>query len=114
MNAAAKQLTQRNVFNGHFSDMHLSKQSCFQLVLLSAVLCSALAIIYTTNLHRMLCSQLESAQQQAHRLELQWGQLLLEQASLATPARVQQLAEDKLQMVLPTDKQTFVLRVRAQ
>ena len=111
MNAAAKHISQYNVFDGRLKEMHLSKQSCFHLFLLVAVLFSALAVIYTTNLHRMMCSQLETLQQQAHQLELQWGQLTLEQASLATPARVEQLASEKLQMVIPLNKQAFLLRV---
>lgn len=114
MNAAAKHISQHNVFDGHLKEVHLSKRSCLHLFLLIAVLFSALAVIYITNLHRMMCSQLETLKQQAHQLELQWGQLLLEQASLATPARVQHLATDKLHMVLPTDKETYILRVRAQ
>ncbi len=92
--------------------MRLSKQLCFMLTLLLAVLLSALAIIYTTNEHRISFSQLQHLEQQTHQLQLQWGQLLLEQASLATPARVEELAIQKLQMRLPADKETFVLRIQ--
>ncbi len=112
MNAAARDIHQSNVFYGALADMRLSRQLCMQIVLLLVVLMSALAVVYVTNMYRMSLSQLELAERQAHQLELQWGQLLLEQASLATPSRVQQLASDKLKMVLPTDHQTLVLRVR--
>lgn len=112
MNAAAKDINQSDFFHGQLGDMRLSKQICMQLALLLVVLLSALAVVYVTNLHRMALSQLEYSEQQGHQLQLQWGQLLLEQASLATPSRVQQLAEDKLHMILPVEKQTFVLRVR--
>lgn len=114
MNAAARQISQHNVFDGHLKEVHISKQSYFHLFLLVGVLFSALAVIYITNLHRMMCSQLETLEQQAHQLELQWGKLLLEQASLETPRRVQQLASDKLHMVLPLARQTQILRVRIQ
>ena len=112
MNAAARQIHQSNFFSGQWSDMRLSKQLCLQIVLLFAVLVSALAVVYITNLHRMTLGQLQLVEQQSHQLQLQWGQLLLEQASLATPARVQQLAEEKLHMMVPTSKQTFILRVQ--
>lgn len=112
MNAAARDINQSNFFQGQLADVRLSRQFCMQFALLLAVLVSALCVVYVTNLQRMSLSQLESSEQQEHQLQLQWGQLLLEQASLATPSRVQQLAAEKLRMVLPVDKQTFVLRVR--
>ena len=112
MNAAAREINQSNFFSGQWTDMRLSRPLCFQIALMLAVLVSALAVVYITNLHRMTIVQLQLADQQSHELQLQWGQLLLEQASLATPGRVQQLAEEKLHMVLPSGKQTFILRVR--
>ena len=112
MNAAARDINQSNFFHGQWADMRLSWSISLQIVVLAAVLVSALAVIYITNLHRMTLSQLEMADQQAHLLQLQWGQLLLEQASLATPSRVEQMATDKLHMVLPANKKLFVLRVR--
>lgn len=112
MNAAAREINQSNFFSGQLMDMRLSKQLSLQIVLLITVLISALSVVYVTNLHRITFSQLEIAEQESHQLELQWGQLLLEQASLATPARVEKLAAEKLHMVLPTNKQTFILRVQ--
>ena len=112
MNAAAREMNQSNFFSGQWSDMRLSRQLCLQIALLLAVLVSALAVVYVTNLHRLALSELQMAEQQSNQLQLQWGQLLLEQASLATPARVERLAAEKLRMVLPTSKQTVILRVR--
>lgn len=112
MNAAARQINHSNLFSGHLSEMRLSRSLCQHITLLLAVLISALAVVYTTNLHRLTFGQLQLAEQQSHQLQLQWGQLLLEQASLATPGRVQQLASEKLHMVLPAGKQTFILRMR--
>ena len=112
MNAAAREIHQSNLFSGQWSDVRLSKTLCFQIILMLSVLVSAFGVVYATNLHRMTIAALQVADQQSHTLQLQWGQLLLEQASLATPGRVQALAEEKLHMVLPADKQTFLLRVR--
>lgn len=112
MNAAARAINQSNFFSGQLLDMRLSKQLCFLLTLLLIVLISALAIVYVTNEHRISFSELQRLEQQTNQLQLQWGQLLLEQASLATPARVEQLAVEKLQMKLPADKETFVLRTQ--
>lgn len=110
MNAAARAINQSNLFNGQLFDLRVSKQLLMVLFLLVAVLISALLVVYTTNEHRSSFSQLQQLEQQMHQLQLQRGQLLLEQASLATPARVEELAVQKLQMILPVDKQTFVLQ----
>ena len=110
MNAAARDLSQSNLFQGDWSNLRVSAAWWFKTLLLLAVLVSALAVVYVTNLHRTTLSQLEAAEQQANRLQLQWGQLLLEEASQANSSRVQRVAEQKLRMCLPTDAQSFVLR----
>ncbi len=112
MNAAAKVMHQSNFFSGQFADIRLSRRFCMHMILVFTMLISALAVVYVTNLHRITFSQLQAAEQSNHQLQLQWGQLLLEQASLATPARVQELATEKLHMELPVDKKTFILHVR--
>ena len=112
MNAAARAISQSNLFSGRFLEMRLSTELSCLLVLLFALLVSSLAVIYVTNEHRLSYSQLQQLEQQERQLQLEWGQLLLEQASLATPARVEQLAVDKLQMRLPTDKDTYILRAK--
>ncbi|EHL32100.1 cell division protein FtsL [Legionella drancourtii] len=110
MNAAAKVINQGTLFNGQLADMQMSKSLYMLIILLVAVLVSALAVVYSTNSYRSTFSQVEQQEQQTHYLQLQWGQLLLEQASLATPARVEELAQEKLSMVLPTSTNTFWLQ----
>ena len=112
MNAAAREISQNNFFSGHLEDIHVSKQLFLQLVLLFSVLASAIAVVYVTNVHRMTFSQMQLVEQDTQELQLQWGQLLLEQASLATPARVERFADEKLHMVIPSDKQIVILRVK--
>lgn len=112
MNAAAKVINQGNLFNGQLADMHMSKSFYMLVVLLAAVLVSAFAVIYSTNSYRSTFSQVEQEEQQSHFLQVQWGQLLLEQASLATPARVEVLAIEQLKMTLPNSKNTFLLHAR--
>lgn len=112
MNAAARAINQSNVFNGRLMEIRLSKELLTVLILVVSFLASALAVVYITNTYRLSLSQLEQTEQQAHQLQSQWGQLLLEQASLARPARVEELATDKLKMTLPEDKNTYVLQAR--
>ena len=109
MNAAAKVIHQGSLFQGQWVKVKFSNRLYAQMVLVLLMLLSALAVIYMTNLSRTTCNQLQYATQQGHELELQWGKLLLEQASLVTPARVEKRATDKLHMVLPARQQTYVL-----
>ncbi len=104
MNAAARDINQTNFFHGQLMSMRLSFASVVRLSLMIVVLISALAVIYTTNYCRVTLDQVESAEQVSHKMNLQWGQLLLEQASLSTPSRVELLASEQLKMVLPNTK----------
>lgn len=112
MNAAARAINEGNIFSGHLADMRLSKEIGLVLTIFLVVLVSAWFVVYTTNEHRSRFSQLQQLEQEAHQLKLRWGQLLLEQASLARPARVEELAVEKLEMQHPNDKQAFVLQSR--
>ena len=110
MNAAARDINQTNFFHGQLINLRVSFASIFQLGLMLIVLISSLAVIYTTNSHRLTLSRMESAEQRSNQLQLVWGQLLLEQASLVTPSRVELLATQQLKMHLPSTKNMIVLR----
>ncbi len=112
MNAAARDINQTNFFHGQLVNMRLSFASILRLSLMVVALISALAVIYTTNYYRLTLSQLESTQQVSHQLNLQWGQLLLEQASLARPSRVELLATEQLKMYLPNTKNMVRLQTK--
>ena len=112
MNAAARAIYQSNLFSGRFLEMRLSKELSWVLFLLMALLMSSLAVIYVTNEHRLSYSQLQQLESQDRQLQLEKGRLLLEQASLERPARIEQLAIEKLKMKLPLDKGTFILKIK--
>lgn len=112
MNAAARIMNQPTLFSGQLGGLHLSKQFVLQLTLLMSILVSALTVIYATNTHREIFSELQQANREEQALQLQWGQLLLEQASLSTPARVQSIAAEKFKMILPAPQQTIMVRLQ--
>ena len=56
MNAAAREINQSSLFNGHLTEMRFSKPLCQQIILLVLVLASALAVVYVTNQHRLALS----------------------------------------------------------
>jgi len=70
-------------------------------LLLLAVLLSAFAVIDARHENRVLFAQLQQLRQQRDALNVEWGQLLLEQSTWSTHARIEQMATQKLDMVVP-------------
>jgi cell division protein FtsL len=70
------------------------------LVLLLAVLASALYLVSVQYESRRLFSELDRAHTEALRLNTEWERLRVEKRAQATPARVERLAREQLQMRL--------------
>jgi len=68
------------------------------LVLLIAVLASALFLVRTQYESRRLVTEIDKAAGEAHRLELEHERLQVEKRAQATPLRVERLAKEQLQM----------------
>jgi len=68
------------------------------LVLLLAVLASALYLVRTQYESRRLVTELDRAASEAHRLEVEHERLQVEKRAQATPLRVEKLAKEQLQM----------------
>ncbi len=66
--------------------------------LLFAVLVTAVGVIYSVHLSRERFSELQIMIRQENALEIEWGQLLLEQSALSSHNNVETLAREKLQM----------------
>ena len=81
------------------------------LILLMLVLVSALAAVTTSHRARKLFIEFEREQQRMRALEVEWGQLQLEQSTWAAPARVEGIATERLQMRLPQKEQVRFIRV---
>jgi cell division protein FtsL len=74
-----------------------------------AVMLSALAVVYTKHHSRQLFIELETHKAQRDALDIEWNRLLLEQATWATPTRVEMIARDRLQMMLPPPEQIVIV-----
>jgi cell division protein FtsL len=68
------------------------------LVLLVAVMVSALYLVRTQYESRRLFTALDRATAQAHRLDVELDRLQVERRAQATPLRVEKLAKEQLQM----------------
>lgn len=110
MNAAAR-LVHQSVLSRHLVLSHLLTKRQFIVGLLAfAVLLSALSIIYVTHTTRVLYANYQQHLLEKNRLQVMRGQLLLERSTWMMQARTQQLAENKLGMVIPDNKTVVIIR----
>ena len=70
-------------------------------VLWLGVLGSSLGVIYAKHEARSRFNELQQLTQQRDDLDIEWGQLQLEQSTWATHGRVERVAHDDLGMVTP-------------
>lgn len=110
MNAAARAINEVNLFTGQWFQLRLAKSSYSFLMLLMVFLFSACSVIYISNEFRSDVNLLAQAEQVKNGLMREHAQLLLEQASLATSARVEKVAIQRLRMHLPQEKQIVILK----
>lgn len=73
------------------------------------VLWSAYAVVYTKHRARQLFAQLQLAEQDTEALQIEWRQLLLEQGTWTTDARVERIAKERLQMHVPEPNHIVVI-----
>ena len=67
-------------------------------VLLVLVVISALAVVYSKHQSRKLFVELTSLQKTRDAMEVEWGQLQLEQSTWAASGRIEKLARQRLHM----------------
>lgn len=86
----------------------------FNLFLVAVALGCALATVNLNHRARKLFSELENAQKRMRDLDVEWGQLQLEQSTLAAHVRVEKLARDRLGMKSPAPGQIISVEPAAQ
>lgn len=74
------------------------------LLLMVAILATAVGVIYTAHSSRDLFRELEQARHENNEIQLEWRQLLLERSALSSHARVESLARTELQMTPPPEQ----------
>lgn len=80
------------------------------LLLLAAVMVSAIAVVWTRHQSRSLFVQLSQLQSQRDALNIEFGQLELEQATWAEPRRIDSEARTKLGMFAPRPQDVQLVR----
>ena len=87
------------------------KRQPVMLAIVFAAVCaaSAIALVYTKHESRKLFVELEELTTERDELNIEWGQLQIEQSTWATHGRIEQVASDKLSLVRPEATEVFVI-----
>lgn len=80
------------------------------VLLLAACLGSALAVITSSHMTRDQYAHLQQLEREQQQLQTEWGQLLLEESAWSSPARIERLAQERLEMRLPDIDEVEVIR----
>jgi cell division protein FtsL len=78
-------------------------------VLWAAALASAAAAVYIKHRSRQMFVELERLETRRDNLEIEWGQLQLEQSAWSTHAFVERVASAKLHMAMPPPKEIEII-----
>lgn len=82
----------------------------FIVLLVAAVFGSALGVVYTQHEARKLFAQLQGLHNARDQLNVEWGQLQLEQSTWATHGRIDAIAREKLGMLIPPPKAVVLVK----
>ena len=75
-----------------------------------ALLGAAIAVVWSKHEARSLFIELQRLHAERDRLDIEWGQLKLEQSAFAMHGRVEQTARVNLQMVVPRPDQVRIVK----
>lgn len=81
-----------------------------KLTLILCVITAAIMVNYVSHLNRNLFSDYQQQLQVRDQLDVEWGQLLLEQSTFAAHARIEQLAKKKLAMKVPDSDEIVMVQ----
>ena len=81
------------------------------LVIVFVVVCvvSALALVYTKHESRKLFVELEQLATERDELNIEWGQLQIEQSTWATHARIERVALEELALKRPASTEIHLI-----
>jgi len=87
-----------------------SARMVFIALLLMMLLVSGVSVIFTTFKQRVLLNELQGLENQRNELQVQWGQMLIEQSTFSLEGRIERKAVEELQMELPRISDIVMVR----
>ena len=79
-------------------------------ILLAAIIATSLAVVYSRHQDRKLFIELQSLGYDKDAMDVEYGQLQLEQSTLTTHGKVEQAARTRLGMVNPSPQQVQIIK----
>lgn len=81
------------------------------LLMILAVVCviSAIALVYTKHESRNLFVELEQLTRERDELNIEWGQLQIEQSTWATHGRIERVALEELALIHPKSTEIYLV-----
>lgn len=84
-------------------------KSTFSLLLVLLMLASALGVVYAKHTSRKLFVELQRLESRRDAMNVEWGQLQLEQSTLTTHGQIEQFARQRIGMRTPDPQSTVML-----
>jgi cell division protein FtsL len=83
----------------------------FLLISVCTAVCvlSAIALIYTKHESRKLFVELEDLTVERDALNIEWGQLQIEQSTWATHARIERVAVEEMSLIRPASREIYII-----
>lgn len=79
------------------------------LALAAAVVASGIWIVDVEHRSRQLFMEAEALNRELDELQIEWGQLQIEQSTQGTHSRIEALARQQLHLTVPSDNQLVVV-----
>jgi cell division protein FtsL len=82
----------------------------FATVLFIAVLVTAIGLVYSKHQTRKLFVELQQLKKAVISLDTEWGRLQLEQSAWSDHGRIERIARERLDMVIPEAEQVSFIK----
>ena len=79
-------------------------------LLLVAVISSAMGAVWSRHESRKLFNELQQLEGKRDAMNVEWGQLQLEQSTHTTHGKIEAAARKRLRMKIPGDQQVMILK----
>lgn len=79
-------------------------------LLVIAVIASSIGVVYAEHQGRKLFVELQSMGYEKDRMDVEWGQLQLEQSTLTTQGQVEHDARSRLGMIIPEPERMVIVK----
>jgi len=82
--------------------------------LISIIFASALSVIYIKHDSRKIFSELNQLQASRDKMNVEWGQLQLEQSTWATQGRIERIARKSIGMSVPAYQDVIFININSK